>query len=465
MESEGFKDREAGAASRGRRDCVAEVRALTARGERWERDMRRRFGNTIAGYRGRHDVASWPADPDRDPVGPEGCFFYRPGQLLVRDDDLKHLECVLSGLGVESCGRTSPEGGTVTRLIVATPVPAPLLVRQLRRLGIGPRSVTLNHVWWPTTAPSGADFTLDGAPWWSGGSESAPQPANGSPTLACEERGAGVKVAVLDSALLEGWQRHQWMHHVNPVDHTRDVGVPDGGPGDGTVLDIYDSHGTAVAGVVAARAPGATVVLRDVLNELGDVDEFALIDAIRQTLRADPGISIVNLSLGGTTSGDLEPLELDALLDEFPGVVFVAAAGNNGAASTHSVWPAACEGVIGVGALDAQGNRAPFSNVAPSADIWAPGAGVLTAFGTGTLDYGASGLPDERFDGIAIWSGTSFAAPYVSGLLCDFVALPDPAPTGPPSAGGTSRTTRALQWLRANASAFAGDASGDVIQL
>jgi hypothetical protein len=465
MESEGYTDHETGAASRGRRDCVAEVKALTARGERWARDVRRRFDNTVAGYRCRHDVASWPADPGKDPVGPEGCFFYRPGQLLVRDADLKHVECVLSGLGVESCGRTSREGGSVTRLVVATPVPAPLLVRQLRRLGIGPRTVTLNHVWWPTTAPTGSDFTLDGAPWWSGGSESAPQPARGRPPLASEERGAGVKVAVLDSALLEGWQRHDWMHHVHPVDHTRDVGVPDGGPGDGTVLDIYDSHGVAVAGVVAARAPGATVVLRDVLNELGDVDEFALVDAIRETLRADSQIAIMNLSLGGTTSGDREPIELDALLDEFHNVVFVAAAGNNGAASTHSVWPAACEGVIGVGALDPHGDRALFSNVAPSADVWAPGAGVLTAFGTGTLDYGAVGLPDEQFDGMAIWNGTSFAAPYVSGLLCDFVAMPGLPETGPPSAGGTSRTVQALQWLRGNVGTFVGDPSGDVISL
>jgi Subtilase family len=445
-------------------DCAGRVKALTEQGERRAEDMRRRFRNTARRYHGRHDLAWWPADPDKEPLGPEGFFFYRPGQLLVRDAELEYVECVLSGLGVESCARTRREKGAVTRLVVATPAPTPLLVRQLRRLGLGSQTVSLNHVWWPATGPAApGDFTLDGAPWLSGGAESAPEPAVGEPDLAVEGRGAGVTVAVFDSALLADWSQHPWMCHVDPFDPVRDVDVPDAGSGGGPVLDIYDSHGVAVAGVVAARAPAATVRVRDVLNELGDVDEWSLIDVVRSTLRNEPGIDIVNLSLGGTTSDDQPPIELGALLDEFPGVIFVAAAGNNGLASTHPVWPAAFDGVIGVGALGAAGNgRAPFSNPYPSADVWAPGTDVLTAFGSGPLDY--DGATGGTFTGMAIWSGTSFAAPYVSGVLCEYLAAA-PGSSGPASTGAPSRTVAALNWLNANAHLLRQDTSGDQIRV
>jgi hypothetical protein len=273
-----------------------------------------------------------------------------------------------------------------------------------------------------------------------------------------------VTVAVFDSALLADWSQHPWMGHVDPFDPVRDVDVPDAASGGGGVLDIYDSHGVAVAGVVAARAPSATVRVRDVLNELGDVDEWSLIDVVRSTLRNEPGIDIVNLSLGGTTSNDQPPIELGALLDEFPGVIFVAAAGNNGLASTHPVWPAAFDGVIGVGALDAAGTgRAPFSNPYPSADIWAPGTDVLTAFGSGPLDY--DGAPGGTFTGMAIWSGTSFAAPYVCGVLCEYLAADTTWSPGPASIGAASRTEAALTWLSANASLLRQDTSGDQIRV
>jgi hypothetical protein len=278
-------------------------------------------------------------------------------------------------------------------------------------------------------------------------------------------RGQDVTVAVFDSALLGDWSDHGWMSQVGPLDPGHDLGEPDGGTS-GHDLDIYDSHGVAVAGVVAARAPRATVVVRDVLNELGDVDEWSLIDTIDTTLQHYPGINIVNLSLGGTTSDNQPPIELGALIDRYPDVIFVAAAGNNGLTSLAPVWPAAFPGVIGVGALNPDGSHAAFSNDFPSADVWASGAHVVTAFGTGELAYtDATGpVTGPAFDGMARWSGTSFAAPYVSGLLCGFV-LSDAQPTGSPSAGGTTRTEYALAWLKANATQLANDSSDDQVEV
>jgi hypothetical protein len=468
MESKGLAEHRPDPGPRPPRDCAGLVKTLTDQGERWAQDMRQRFRNTIGRHRGRHDLAWWPADPDHEPLGPEGCFFYRPGQLLVNNADLEQVECVLSGLGVESCARTGRKGGTVTRLLAVTTVPTPLLVRQLRRLGLGARTVTLNHVWFPADTPTAPDtFTLDGAPWLSGGAESVPLPSAGTPSLAHGNRGEGVQVAVFDTELIDDWKNpatHPWMCHVEPF-YLGDVEPPAAGTA-GTVLDIYDSHGVAVAGVVAARAPGARIRVRDVLSELGEVDEWGLIGLVSTTLRDHPDIDIVNMSLGGTTRSDDPPIELGSLLAEFPRVIFVASAGNNGLTSPHRVWPAAFPGVIGVGALDGHGTaKASFSNDSPSADVWAPGTNVLTAFGSGSLDYPAGAA--ETFAGMATWSGTSFSAPYVSGVLCQYVAQRGPLPAGPAAPGVVvgSQTDQALNWLRANASVLRADPSGDQILL
>jgi hypothetical protein len=438
------------------RDCVEIVKELMAAAQRRAEEARRCWQNLVDSYRDHHDLAWWPQDPLREPACPETLFFYRPGQLLVRASELRYVQCVLAGLGVTSCVPERSDDAPVARVLVATAQPAPLLVRRLRQLGLGSRTVTLNHVWWPS---------LDGLPWLSGGAGSAPQVATGGPAIFPNPRGNGVNVAVFDSALLTDWQSHPWMSNVAPFQTPRDVDVPDGGP-NADMLDIFDSHGVAVAGVVAARAPQAKVYLRDVLNEPGHVDEATLFQVIRQTLGAPSSgpIHIVNLSLGGTTMDNQQPLGWASLLGEFREVIFVAAAGNNGPGSASSVWPAACPGVIGVGALDTTGGAvipAPFSNDYPSADVWAPGKDVLTAFGKGLLYYpGDPGIP---FTGRARWSGTSFAAPYVTGLLCGFVESVRGSADSAPAPAGTaapSMTSRALSWLISNQGG-----GSDVIQI
>ena len=76
----------------------------------------------------------------------------------------------------------------------------------------------------------------------------------------------------------------------------------------------------------------------------------------------------------------------------------VAAAGNRGISQVE--FPADLPETIAVAAADASGARAGFSNYGEEVDLSAPGADVLSAFG------------DDYF---ANWSGTSFAAPLVSG--------------------------------------------------
>jgi type VII secretion-associated serine protease mycosin len=80
-------------------------------------------------------------------------------------------------------------------------------------------------------------------------------------------------------------------------------------------------------------------------------------------------------------------------------VVVVAAAGNLHDNGDPRPYPAAYDGVLGVGAIGPDGVRAPFSQVGPYVDLVAPGSDVLMA---------APGQGHLRAE------GTSYAAPFVA---------------------------------------------------
>ena len=89
------------------------------------------------------------------------------------------------------------------------------------------------------------------------------------------------------------------------------------------------------------------------------------------------------------------------------GSMIVAAAGNNGVDKVS--YPAANEGVIAVGAVDALGNHMDFSNTGRQIAVSAPGYGVNAAW---TGDQAAS------------VSGTSFSSPIVVGAIAAVMSQP-----------------------------------------
>lgn len=181
--------------------------------------------------------------------------------------------------------------------------------------------------------------------------------------------------------------------------------------GDGTGrLNPHDGHGTFAAGIIHRYAPGAKVVARTLP---GNYDAYVLASDVAVALidMARSGIDIINFSAGGATHGNVGPVALAEAIEElrvsYPHVVVVSAAGNGN--SSTVVYPAALNGVIGVGSLKAHSDeRAHFSNHGDWVNASAPGVEVHSTF----VDW-----PEPHFEGFATWSGTSFSAPAVAAAI------------------------------------------------
>lgn len=135
-----------------------------------------------------------------------------------------------------------------------------------------------------------------------------------------------------------------------------------------------------------------------------------------------PPADVINLSIGGFPDDpDLVTAVAEA---EAAGVTLIAAAGNDGSAS--DIYPAAFPEVLSVGALNPVGERAPYSNFAPSVEAWAPGGQLFDGESFLGLDFGVITAARDYVAGEFVWvadQGTSFAAPYVSGIAALILAL------------------------------------------
>ncbi|SFF34599.1 type VII secretion-associated serine protease mycosin [Actinoplanes philippinensis] len=217
--------------------------------------------------------------------------------------------------------------------------------------------------------------------------------------------GAGVRVAVIDSGVDV---RHPQL--TGRVAAGRDLlhGAPDGR------RDCV-GHGTAVAGIIAGLpdggtgvrglAPGATIIpvrvtedtdtrgQQQIPRSRSSADTFA--EAIRWA--AGPaGADVINISL---VMDEPDPAVRDAIAAAVrTGAVVVAAAGNGGA-DAPVAYPAGFPGVVGVGAVTADGVLADYSQPGTQVDIAAFGDQVTV-------------LSPVR--GHRAVQGTSFAAPFVS---------------------------------------------------
>jgi len=174
-----------------------------------------------------------------------------------------------------------------------------------------------------------------------------------------------------------------------------------------------NGHGTHVAGIAAAASNngagitgvswGANIMPLKVLNSSGGGTYANVAAGI--VWATDHGAQVINMSLGGSYPSSV--LE-DAVNYAYTrGMVQVAAAGNSGSGTV--LYPARYAPVIAVAATDNFNSHAGFSNYGPEVDLAAPGVSIYSLYPGGGYGYR---------------SGTSMAAPFVSGLASILIGLP-----------------------------------------
>lgn len=160
-------------------------------------------------------------------------------------------------------------------------------------------------------------------------------------------------------------------------------------------------HGTHVAGTVGGEntgvARGVSLVSVRVLDCEARGPNSGIIAGINWVALHAVRPAVANISLGGVYSPALNE-SLDALARS--GVFPVVAAGNDDVSSC-AISPASATEAFTVAATDRTDHRAPFSNFGSCVNLNAPGVDIASAFPGGLY---------------AVMSGTSMAAPHVTGI-------------------------------------------------
>jgi subtilisin family serine protease len=183
-----------------------------------------------------------------------------------------------------------------------------------------------------------------------------------------------------------------------------------------------DFHGTAVAGVIGARGNNGIGVsgiawrvkllaLKFLSAEGGSTsDAVKAINYAIALRKKGVNLRVINASWGGP--GNVASLRSAIMAAGDAGILFVSAAGNGGADGVGdniddkpdypSAWTSEIPSLISVAALDMTDQLTEFSNYGlKNVCVGAPGEQIVTT------------LPESSYG----WgSGTSFAAPHVSGI-------------------------------------------------
>ncbi|WP_462413632.1 S8 family peptidase [Neobacillus sp. Marseille-QA0830] len=178
----------------------------------------------------------------------------------------------------------------------------------------------------------------------------------------------------------------------------------------------YNGHGTHVAGTIAGTAnqqgvigvaPEAKLLIVKVLDQNGSGQYEWIIKGIQYAI--EQKVDIISMSLGGPE--DIPELHEAIQKAVEQNILVVCAAGNEGdgqEATNEWGYPGYYNEVISVGAISLDRRISDFSNSNNEVDLVAPGEDILSTYLNGKY---------------AKLSGTSMAAPHVSGALALIKAL------------------------------------------
>ncbi|MDX1702520.1 MAG: S8 family serine peptidase, partial [Melioribacteraceae bacterium] len=229
------------------------------------------------------------------------------------------------------------------------------------------------------------------------------------PEITTPYTGKGVKVAVIDSGIDA---QHADLKVAGGVCMLT-INCPTS-----PSYDDDNGHGTHVAGIIAAQknnygligiAPNVELYAVKVMTKTGAGTTTNIAAGVEWAIKQK--IDIINMSIG--TNGDDQALKLLLEKAYAEGITIVASAGNEGyRIQPDSVqFPAKYSSVIAVSATTGFNKILESSSIGSEVEIAAPGDAIISTYPT-ELD-----TIDGNKDGYAILSGTSMAAPHVTGVL------------------------------------------------
>jgi len=236
--------------------------------------------------------------------------------------------------------------------------------------------------------------------------------------------GTGLTVAVLDSGIRKTHQslRNKVVYEANFTDSPSADDVF----GHGTQVAYMVAGGMHAEGEKAGVSPGASIFNIKVINDEGlgtdedivmgidrvcDLAEEARRNGIWPTDDMYP--NVINLSLGGEDDGDEDNPVRAACRQASTeyGLDVIAAAGNTGPKMTTIMLPACEPEVIAVGAVETTGELVIWEKSSRGPTVQGETKPDFVIWGT-SLEMAS----DKSDDGYLTKSGTSFAAPMLSGL-------------------------------------------------
>lgn len=211
--------------------------------------------------------------------------------------------------------------------------------------------------------------------------------------------GKGVKVGIFDSGV--EYTHEDLAENMDSLNYDTESNTSD--------RIIYSNHGTFVAGIVAAErnngkflagvAPNAKIVPISKNFELCPLSTEKIANGFNWAARN--GVDIINCSWHWVESQlltDAIDYAIDYGRDE-KGIIIIFAAGNTGRSVN---FPANYRPeILAVGSIDCYGIKAPSSSYDSTLDVVAPGVDVFSTALNNSIRSG---------------SGTSYAAPHVSGI-------------------------------------------------
>lgn len=207
----------------------------------------------------------------------------------------------------------------------------------------------------------------------------------GLDTIMDKHKGKGVKVCICDTGkpthikLIASIKESQ--------NFTSDPSVEDG-----------NGHSTHVAGIIHEIAPETEILIAKVLSDKGSGTNQGVAAGISWCV--NQGANFINMSLGGSNPSSVMKEAID--FATLKGVTIIAAVGNRGQSDQNTIgYPARYDEVIAIGSINDQVKVSTFSSSGEEGDLVAAGEKILSTYKENTY---------------RILSGTSMAAPFISGV-------------------------------------------------